>query len=211
MSMARRLAWRALHSAKASIEALARAADRRSSHLSLMRRYAEAGLFARGALVLSGMRFGRHHSVTAVMLRKLAKVHEARRRPSEAEPLYRRALEIWERRLGPEHPEFANALHDLAELCRAEGREWEAVPLLHRARRIWDAAIASPQESWGRYGETQPLNDGSTCPTCMGDLIAEKDSMSGREIRSYYCPFCGWTKDEDRGPALWAVLSGDPK
>lgn len=38
------------------------------------------------------------------------------------------------------------------------------------------------------------------------DLV-EKDTSSGRDIREYRCPQCGFETVEDRGKALWEILS----
>jgi hypothetical protein len=35
----------------------------------------------------------------------------------------------------------------------------------------------------------------------------DKDTSSGREIRAYECPKCGHSAWEDRGKALWQILS----
>jgi hypothetical protein len=39
--------------------------------------------------------------------------------------------------------------------------------------------------------------------------LREKDNSSGRDIREYECPGCGYTDWKDSGPALWQVLSED--
>ncbi len=39
--------------------------------------------------------------------------------------------------------------------------------------------------------------------------LAEKDTSSGRDIREYKCPRCGYSDWEDRGPALWKILHDD--
>jgi hypothetical protein len=39
--------------------------------------------------------------------------------------------------------------------------------------------------------------------------LAEKDTSSGRDIREYQCTECGYSDWEDRGTALWKVLSDD--
>ena len=47
-----------------------------------------------------------------------------------------------------------------------------------------------------------------TCRKCGGQMkFAEKDTSSGRDIREYKCSGCGYSDWEDRGDALWKVLS----
>jgi len=46
------------------------------------------------------------------------------------------------------------------------------------------------------------------CPHCGGELrFSEKDTSSGREFREYVCKSCGRSVVEDRGKALWQILS----
>ena len=50
-------------------------------------------------------------------------------------------------------------------------------------------------------------SDGA-CPYCGGELrFSEKDTSSGRELREYVCASCGRSVIEDRGKALWQILS----
>ncbi len=50
------------------------------------------------------------------------------------------------------------------------------------------------------------MND--ACPKCSGFMkLTEKDTSSGREIHEYTCSQCGYSDWEDRGTALWQVLS----
>ena len=37
--------------------------------------------------------------------------------------------------------------------------------------------------------------------------LTEKDTSSGRDIREYRCSACGYEDWEDRGTALWQILS----
>ena len=37
--------------------------------------------------------------------------------------------------------------------------------------------------------------------------MVEKDTSSGRDIREYKCSKCGYSDWEDRGKALWQILS----
>lgn len=39
--------------------------------------------------------------------------------------------------------------------------------------------------------------------------LKEKDTSSGSDIREYACPACGYSDWEERGPALWQILSTD--
>ena len=49
------------------------------------------------------------------------------------------------------------------------------------------------------------MND--DCPKCGGYMkLAEKD-LSGRDIREYQCTGCGYSDWEDRGTAMWKLLS----
>jgi rubredoxin len=131
---------------------------------------------------LSERRFGRAAPETAVVLDELAGLIAAQGRHEEAEPHYRRALAILERALGAGHPSVLAALAKLRSVYAARGdRPDEQDAALYRGFFI--------------------------CPRCGGRLMHEKDTSSGTEMRSYYCPACRWMKDEDRGPALWAVMS----
>jgi len=48
------------------------------------------------------------------------------------------------------------------------------------------------------------------CSKCGKEMrMTEKDTSSGRDIREYACDNCGHTDWEDRGPALWQILSDD--
>jgi hypothetical protein len=47
------------------------------------------------------------------------------------------------------------------------------------------------------------------CPECAQEMsLEEKDTFSGRDMRTYRCRHCGRTEDIDNGIALWQVLSG---
>ena len=37
----------------------------------------------------------------------------------------------------------------------------------------------------------------------------DKLTSTGRDIRDFDCPACGWGDSEDRGPALWTMMSAD--
>ena len=46
------------------------------------------------------------------------------------------------------------------------------------------------------------------CAKCGEAMrMTEKDTSSGRDIREYVCPGCGYSDWEDVGPALWQILS----
>ena len=46
------------------------------------------------------------------------------------------------------------------------------------------------------------------CTKCGEAMrMTEKDTSSGRDIREYVCPGCGYSDWEDTGPALWQILS----
>jgi len=46
------------------------------------------------------------------------------------------------------------------------------------------------------------------CPICGHELsLEEKDTSSGRDMRTYRCRQCGRSEDVDNGIALWQVLS----
>jgi hypothetical protein len=46
------------------------------------------------------------------------------------------------------------------------------------------------------------------CEKCDRDMdLEEKDTSSGRDMRTYYCDFCKKRVDVDNGIALWKVLS----
>jgi len=45
------------------------------------------------------------------------------------------------------------------------------------------------------------------CPKCDQPMdLEEKDTSSGRDMRSYYCTKCDEHVDVDNGIALWKVL-----
>jgi uncharacterized protein YlaI len=45
------------------------------------------------------------------------------------------------------------------------------------------------------------------CPTCGRYMeLEEKDTSSGRDLRTYYCRFCKERVDVDNGIALWMAL-----
>jgi DNA-directed RNA polymerase subunit M/transcription elongation factor TFIIS len=49
-----------------------------------------------------------------------------------------------------------------------------------------------------------------TCAKCGEEMhLMEKDTSSGRDIREYKCSECGYSDWEDRGKALWQILSDD--
>ena len=43
------------------------------------------------------------------------------------------------------------------------------------------------------------------CDRCMD--FEEKDTSSGHEMRTYYCPECKERVDVDNGISLWKILS----
>ncbi|MGO9170759.1 MAG: hypothetical protein ACLP7P_02170 [Rhodomicrobium sp.] len=46
------------------------------------------------------------------------------------------------------------------------------------------------------------------CPNCGHEMsLEEKDTSSGRDMRTYRCRQCGRSEDVDNGIALWQVLS----
>ena len=48
------------------------------------------------------------------------------------------------------------------------------------------------------------------CAKCGEAMrMTKKDTSSGRDIREYVCPGCGYSDWEDTGPALWKILSDD--
>ena len=47
------------------------------------------------------------------------------------------------------------------------------------------------------------------CPECGGKITVDKITTSGRDIRDYDCLTCGWGAHEDRGPALWTMMSSE--
>jgi hypothetical protein len=48
------------------------------------------------------------------------------------------------------------------------------------------------------------------CSKCGEEMrMTEKDTSSGRDIREYLCDGCGHSDWEERGPALWQILSDD--
>lgn len=47
------------------------------------------------------------------------------------------------------------------------------------------------------------------CPKCGGEVETEKNTMTGRLIREYYCVSCKWSDFVDEGPAMWKILSNE--
>jgi hypothetical protein len=48
------------------------------------------------------------------------------------------------------------------------------------------------------------------CVKCGEEMrMTEKDTSSGRDIREYLCPGCGYSDWEVHGTALWQILSDD--
>jgi uncharacterized protein YlaI len=46
------------------------------------------------------------------------------------------------------------------------------------------------------------------CETCSREMdLEEKDTSSGRDMRTYYCRHCDVRVDVDNGIALWKFLS----
>jgi hypothetical protein len=46
------------------------------------------------------------------------------------------------------------------------------------------------------------------CPQCAGPIrLWDKDTSSGRNIRTYGCRACKWNEDFDGGIALWKAIS----
>ncbi len=38
------------------------------------------------------------------------------------------------------------------------------------------------------------------CPKCGGEVLREKHTGTGRQVREYDCLRCGWSEIEDEGP-----------
>jgi ribosomal protein S27AE len=50
------------------------------------------------------------------------------------------------------------------------------------------------------------------CAKCGEPMrMTDKNTFSGRDIREYKCDQCGYEDWEDRGTALWQILSDDRK
>jgi hypothetical protein len=48
------------------------------------------------------------------------------------------------------------------------------------------------------------------CDRCGEEMrFTEKDTSSGRDIREYLCPGCGYSDWEVYGTAMWQILSDD--
>ena len=59
-----------------------------------------------------------------------------------------------------------------------------------------------------RYGNSREGSVSMKCPDCGRYMdLEEKDTSSGRDMRTYYCPSCKKRVDVDNGIALWKVLS----
>ena len=64
---------------------------------------------------------------------------------------------------------------------------------------------ASRAESRILEGRDDSLMKCHKCDRCMD--LEEKDTSSGRDMRTYFCPPCKERVDVDNGIALWKVLS----
>lgn len=48
------------------------------------------------------------------------------------------------------------------------------------------------------------------CETCGRDMkLVDKDTSSGRDMRTYECPICNKSVDIDNGIATWKALSDE--
>ena len=46
------------------------------------------------------------------------------------------------------------------------------------------------------------------CPDCQCEMaLVDKNTVTGEDIREYYCQACDRTETENRGKALWEILS----
>jgi hypothetical protein len=45
------------------------------------------------------------------------------------------------------------------------------------------------------------------CPLCGSPILSDRSTVTGRDVREYDCPNCGWGEIEDRGTALWKAMS----
>jgi predicted RNA-binding Zn-ribbon protein involved in translation (DUF1610 family) len=62
----------------------------------------------------------------------------------------------------------------------------------------------------GAKGSRVDAGAAMICVKCGEAMrMTEKDTSSGRDIREYTCPGCGYSDWEDNGAALWKILSDD--
>ena len=71
---------------------------------------------------------------------------------------------------------------------------------------------ANPDREWRAYfcatHNSREGNASTKCPDCGRYMdLEEKDTSSGRDMRTYRCRHCGRSEDVDYGIALWQVLS----
>jgi predicted RNA-binding Zn-ribbon protein involved in translation (DUF1610 family) len=65
--------------------------------------------------------------------------------------------------------------------------------------------------SWLKLGRVRkPVSEPSPtqCPKCGSEMIRiEKNTMSGRDLRTYRCEYCQEEHDLDFGVAMWTLMS----
>ena len=114
---------------------------------------------------------GKEDTELALVLGRLATLHQYQGDYKTAEPLFKRSLEINEKTLGKNHPDVAATLNNLALLYKSQGRYEDAEPLYKRALEIWEKSLgkehphvaaalnnlAGLYRAQGRYEDAEPL------------------------------------------------------
>lgn len=104
-------------------------------------RYDEAEPLLKRSLRIREERLGPDHPQIAVVLHKLAMLHDRQGRYADAELLLKRALVILEVNLGPDNNAFTNVLDSLARLYVQLARYNEAEPLFMRVLSLREQAL----------------------------------------------------------------------
>ncbi|WP_417912193.1 tetratricopeptide repeat protein [Candidatus Electronema sp. TJ] len=114
---------------------------------------------------------GKEDKELALVLDRLATLHQYQGDYKTAEPLFKRSLAIDEKNLGKNHPDVAASLNNLAGLYYSQGRYEDAEPLYKRSLEIKEKSLgkdhpdvattlnnlAGLYESQGRYEDAEPL------------------------------------------------------
>jgi len=90
--------------------------DEQAAALAQAGKYDEAMAVTQQALALGQQRFGADDAILAVLLLRIAEIHETQGRYAEAEPFYQRCLAVLEKARGSDHVWVAGVLDELARV-----------------------------------------------------------------------------------------------
>jgi len=96
--------------------------DEQAAALARAGKFDEAMAVSQQALALGQRRFGAEDAILAVLLLRIAEIHEALGRYAEAEPFYQRCLAVLEKARGSDHVWVAGVLDELAGLYQRQKR-----------------------------------------------------------------------------------------